>query len=152
VVSLELYEQILQNEKGLKTLIDIAIPQDISPEIIAKHNVNYLSIDLLQKISNDNLKVRGKEVASVKAIVNEALKEFILLVKERNVELVMQDVPRQIKAIKEIAIDEVFKRDMEELDPEAREVLDKVLGYVEKKYISGPMKLAKEIILKNVSN
>jgi glutamyl-tRNA reductase len=114
--------------------------------------VNYLSIDLLQKISNDNLKVRGKEVASVKAIVNEALKEFILLVKERNVELVMQDVPRQIKAIKEIAIDEVFKRDMEELDPEAREVLDKVLGYVEKKYISGPMKLAKEIILKNVSN
>jgi glutamyl-tRNA reductase len=114
--------------------------------------VNYLSIDLLQKISNDNLKVRGKEVASVKAIVNEALKEFIMLVKERNVELVMQDVPRQIKAIKEIAIDEVFKRDMEELDPEAREVLDKVLGYVEKKYISGPMKLAKEIILKNVSN
>lgn len=152
VVSLELYEQILQNEKGLKTLIDIAIPQDISPEIIAKHNVNYLSIDLLQKISNDNLKVRGKEVTSVKAIVNEALKEFIILVKERNVELVMQDVPRQIKAIKEIAIDEVFKRDMEELDPEAREVLDKVLGYVEKKYISGPMKLAKEIILKNVSN
>ena len=152
VVSLELYEQILQNEKGLKTLIDIAIPQDISPEIIAKHNVNYLSIDLLQKISNDNLKVRGKEVASVKAIVNEALKEFILLVEERNVELVMQDVPRQIKAIKETAIDEVFKRDMEDLDPEAREVLDKVLGYVEKKYISGPMKLAKEIILKNASN
>jgi glutamyl-tRNA reductase len=152
VVSLDLYEKILQGDTGLKTLIDIAIPQDISPEIIRKHNVNYLSIDLLQKISNDNLKVRGKEVASVKAIVNEALHEFILLVEERNVELVMQDVPRQIKAIKETALDEVFKRDMEELDPEAREVLDKVLGYVEKKYISGPMKLAKEIILKNASN
>ena len=107
---------------------------------------------MLQKISNDNLKVRGKEVDSVKAIVNEALKEFILLVEERNVELVMQDVPRQIKAIKETAIDEVFKRDIEDLDPEARVVLDKVLGYVEKKYISGPMKLAKEIILKNASN
>ena len=152
VVSLDTYESILNGDKGLKTLIDIAIPQDISPEIIQKHKVHYVSIDLLQKISNDNLKVRAKEVDCVKAIVNDSLQDFILLVEERNVELVMQDVPRQVKAIKETALDEVFKRDMEELDPEAREVLDKVLGYVEKKYISGPMKLAKEIILKNASN
>ena len=152
VVSLELYEKILIGETGRKTLIDIAIPQDISPEVIAKHNVNYVSIDLLQKISNDNLKVRGKEVAFVKEIVKDALNEFIFQIEERNVELVMQEVPRQIKAIKETALDEVFKRDMDDLDPEAREVLDKVLGYVEKKYISGPMKLAKEIILKNASN
>jgi glutamyl-tRNA reductase len=149
---LDTYESILNGDKGLKTLIDIAIPQDISPEIIQKHKVHYVSIDLLQKISNDNLKVRAKEVDCVKAIVNDSLQDFILLVEERNVELVMQDVPRQVKAIKETALDEVFKRDMEELDPEAREVLDKVLGYVEKKYISGPMKLAKEIILKNASN
>ena len=106
----------------------------------------------MQKISNDNLKVRANEVDCVKEIVNEALEDFIRVVEERNVELVMRDVPRQVKAIKETAIDEVFKRDMEELDPEAREVLDKVLGYVEKKYISGPMKLAKKIILKNAAN
>ena len=152
VVSLETYESLLNGDKGLKTLIDIAIPQDISPEIIQKHKVHYLSIDLLQKISNDNLKVRANEVDCVKSIVSEALEDFIHVVEERNVELVMRDVPRQVKAIKETAIDEVFKRDMEELDPEAREVLDKVLGYVEKKYISGPMKLAKEIILKNAAN
>ena len=152
VVSLETYESLLNGDKGLKTLIDIAIPQDISPQIIQKHKVNYLSIDLLQKISNANLKVRANEVDCVKAIVEESLQDFIQLVEERNVELAMQDVPRQVKAIKETALDEVFKRDMEELNPEAREVLDKVLGYVEKKYISGPMKLAKEIILKNAAN
>ena len=152
VVSLETYESLLNGDKGLKTLIDIAIPQDISPQIIQKHKVHYLSIDLLQKISNANLKVRANEVDCVKAIVNEALEDFILVVEERNVELVMRDVPRQVKAIKETALDDVFKRDMEELNPEAREVLDKVLGYVEKKYISGPMKLAKEIILKNAAN
>ena len=117
-----------------------------------KRQVNYLSIDLLQKISNANLEVRANEVDCVKAIVDESLQDFIHLVEERNVELVMQDVPRQVKAIKETALDEVFKRDMEGLNPEAREVLDKVLGYLEKKYISGPMKLAKEIILKNASN
>ncbi len=152
VVSLETYESLLNGDTGLKTLIDIAIPQDISPQIVQKHKVHYLSIDLLQKISNANVKVRANEVDCVKAILNEALDDFILVLEERNVELVMRDVPRQVKAIKETAIDDVFKRDMEELNPEAREVLDKVLGYVEKKYISGPMKLAKEIILKNAAN
>ncbi len=152
VVSLETYESLLNGDTGLKTLIDIAIPQDISPQIVQRHKVHYLSIDILQKISNANLKVRANEVDCVKAIVDQALEDFIQLVEERNVELVMQDVPRQVKAIKETALDEVFKRDMEELNPEAREVLDKVLGYVEKKYISGPMKLAKEIILKNAAN
>ena len=152
VVSLETYESLLNGDTDLKTLIDIAIPQDISPQVVQKHKVNYLSIDLLQKISNANLEVRANEVDCVKAIVDESLQDFIHLVEERNVELVMQDVPRQVKAIKETALDDVFKRDMEVLNPEAREVLDKVLGYVEKKYISGPMKLAKEIILKNASN
>jgi glutamyl-tRNA reductase len=36
------------------------------------------------------------------------------------------------------------------LDEHSKEVLEKIIGYMEKKYISGPMKLAKEIILKNV--
>jgi glutamyl-tRNA reductase len=35
------------------------------------------------------------------------------------------------------------------MDAQSREILEKVIGYMEKKYISGPMKLAKEIILKN---
>tara|TARA_B110000046_G_C12984833_1_gene395117 strand:- start:170 stop:1432 length:1263 start_codon:yes stop_codon:yes gene_type:complete len=152
VVSLDLYEQLLQGDTDKKTVIDIAIPQDISPEVISNHNLNYLSIDFLQKISNDNLKVRVNEVAHVKKIVKTSLMSFVSLIQERNVELAMIDVPKQVKAITENALDEVFKRDMEDLDPEAREVLDKVLGYVEKKYISGPMKLAKEIILKNASN
>lgn len=152
VVSLDLYEQLLQGDTDKKTVIDIAIPQDISPEVISNHNLNYLSIDFLQKISNDNLKVRVNEVAHVKEIVKTSLMRFVSLIQERNVELAMIDVPKQVKAITENALDEVFKRDMEDLDPEAREVLDKVLGYVEKKYISGPMKLAKEIILKNASN
>ncbi|MEJ6506070.1 MAG: glutamyl-tRNA reductase [Crocinitomicaceae bacterium] len=152
VVSLDLYEHLLQGDKDKKTVIDIAIPQDISPEVISNHNLNYLSIDFLQKISNDNLKIRVNEVSHVKEIVKTSLMSFVSLIQERNVELAMIDVPKQVKAITENAVDEVFKRDMEDLDPEAREVLDKVLGYVEKKYISGPMKLAKEIILKNASN
>ena len=58
----------------------------------------------------------------------------------------MKEVPKQIKEIRRAAVSEVFKNDIDNMDPETREVFDRVLGYVEKKYISGPMKLAKEII------
>ena len=55
---------------------------------------------------------------------------------------------RKLACMVAINIYDWDKQDIENMDPETREVLDKVLGYVEKKYISGPMKLAKEIILK----
>jgi glutamyl-tRNA reductase len=32
------------------------------------------------------------------------------------------------------------------MDPQAKEVLDKVIAYMEKKYISVPMKMAREIL------
>jgi glutamyl-tRNA reductase len=65
------------------------------------------------------------------------------------VELAMKTVPQTIKEIKSVALNEVFKNDLENMDAQSREILEKVIGYMEKKYISGPMKLAKEIILKN---
>jgi glutamyl-tRNA reductase len=100
-------------------------------------------------VSDDNLKVRGAEVSQVQKILEQALIAFTQLTKERNVEIAMKEVPKQVKEIRRAAVSEVFKSDLENMDAETREVFDKVLGYVEKKYISGPMKLAKEIILKN---
>ena len=61
----------------------------------------------------------------------------------------MKSVPKQVKEIKDSALNNVFKSEIENMDEQSREVLEKVIGYMEKKYISGPMKLAKEIIIKN---
>ena len=149
LIDVSIYKHLLNGEEERKTIIDIAIPSDINPEVIRSFDTNYVSIDYLQKVSDDNLKVRGEEVIQVKKILEEANVAFMQLTKERNVEIAMKEVPKQVKEIRRTAVSEVFKSDMENMDPETREVFDKVLGYVEKKYISGPMKLAKEIILKN---
>ena len=61
----------------------------------------------------------------------------------------MRGVPQKVKEIKSIAMNEVFKNDLDSLDKESKEVLEKILGYMEKKYMSVPMKLAKEILLKS---
>jgi glutamyl-tRNA reductase len=62
----------------------------------------------------------------------------------------MRDVPQKIKEIREIAINKVFTKEIEQLDKNSRKVLDEVISYLEKKYISIPMKMAKEILLEKV--
>ena len=146
-----MYTDLLQGETEKKTIIDIAIPQDLSPSIIEKYAVNHISVDFLQKISNQNLKERGKEVEHVIEIISVALKEFESILKERSVEIAMKSVPSQVKEIKKNAVNAVFKDEIEGMDEHSKKVLKKVIGYMEKKYISGPMKLAKEIILKNAN-
>ena len=58
--------------------------------------------DYLQKISDDNLKVRGEEVSQVEKILEQALIAFTQLTKERNVEIAMKEVPKQIKEIRQM--------------------------------------------------
>lgn len=149
VITKSLYESLLISETDKKIVIDLAIPQDLDPEILSNHQIDYISIDYLQRISNQNLKARTKEIQYVEEILKEGYSDFLSMLKERNVERAMREVPQQIKSIKASALNEVFKEDIENLDPQSRELLEKVIGYMEKKYISGPMKLAKKIILEN---
>lgn len=149
IITPELYSNLLQGEESRKVVIDIALPQDLHPQIVADHHVTHISVDVLQKISNENLKERSKEIQHVEEIIAEALFDFKHIQKVRSVEIAMRDVPEKVKEIKATAMNEVFKNDLAELDDHSREVLEKIVGYMEKKYMSMPMIMAKEILLKN---
>lgn len=149
MITPDLYQYLLQGDTGRKTVIDIAIPQDLNPKILKQYPVKHISVSYLQKILNKNLQERSKELEHVAKILREAEQEFEIVFQKRQVELAMRSVPLAVKRIKSDAVNEVFKEDVKSLDPQSREVLEKVLGYVEKKYIAGPMKLAKEIMAKH---
>jgi glutamyl-tRNA reductase len=148
VITPEIYEQLLANETGRKVVIDIAIPHDLDAKIVEKHNVTHISVDVLQKISDQNLKERSNEIAHVEEILLESILNFQHIQKVRSVEIAMREVPKMVKEIRSTAVNEVFKNDLSNLDDESREIVEKIIGYMEKKYMSMPMKLAKEIMLK----
>ena len=148
IITPEFYKKILIGEESRKVVIDIAVPQDLHPEILSNHSVTHISVDFLQKISNENLKVRSNEIQHVEEIISEALFDFKHLQKVRNVELAMREVPLKVKQIRATAMNEVFKNDLEALDENSKEVLDKIISYMEKKYMSVPMIMAKEILIK----
>ena len=147
VIDEAIYANLLQGDTAKKVVIDLAIPQDLKEEIKELYPINHISIDMLQKISNENLKERNKEIVHVEAMLQNAMEEFDQLLRLRQVEVAMRAVPEKVKEIKSIAVNEVFKKDLESLDPASKEVLDKVIDYMEKKYISVPMLMAKEILL-----
>ncbi len=149
VITPEIYTQLLQGEKTKKVVIDIAIPHDLDAEIVKHNHLTHISIDYLQKISDRNLQERSKEIVHVEQILSEAIETFMYIHKMRQVEIAMREVPNMVKDIRATAINEVFKKEIQTLDDDSREVLDKIIGYMEKKYMSMPMKLAKEIMLKS---
>ena len=53
-----------------------------------------------------------------------------------------------VKDIKATAMEHVFAKEIESLDDASKETVEKMMAYFEKKYMSVPMKMAKEILLK----
>lgn len=149
IITPDTYSKLLKEDNDRKVVIDLALPQDLHPTIVEAHPVTHISIDVLQKISNENLKERSKEIQHVEEIISDALFNFKHIQKMRSVEIAMRDVPQKVKEIKSTAMNEVFKNDLAELDEHSREVLEKVIEYMEKKYMSVPMIMAKEILLKH---
>lgn len=147
IVDMHLYESLLQGETSKKTIIDIAIPQDISPEVLDNYTVNYISVNFLQQIAKQNLQKRSQEIQHVESILDKKVEEFNDLFKNRAVEIAMRSVPEKVKEIKSKALQQVFKNEMENLDGESKDVVEKIIDYMEKKYMSMPMLMAKEILL-----
>jgi len=148
IITPEIYNRLLQGEKDRKVVIDIALPQDLDPKIQEEQNVTHISVEVLQKISSENLKERSKEIQHVEEIISEAIFDFKHLHKVRAVEIAMREVPQKVKEIRNTAVNQIFKSELDLLDDNSREVLDKIIGYMEKKYMSVPMLMAKEILLK----
>ena len=149
IITPTIYQQLLQSETTPKITIDLGLPSDIDPAVHANFPTRQISIDVLQKISTENLGERAQEVAHVEAIITEAIDAFRNIAKMRAIEIAMRPVPQMVKDIKSTAFNEVFKNDLQQLDPAAREVLEKVVGYMEKKYMNMPMIMAKDILFKS---
>ncbi len=130
-------------------LIDLAVPADVAPDVQTQAGVRYLGMPQLQAEAAANIEIRKQELDRCSIILDEAMDDFRTLVRQREIELAMREIPEAIRAIRETAIGEVFAKELDQMDEANREVLNKIISYMEKKYISVPMKLARKVILEN---
>ncbi len=147
LINTETYKHILQGETDTKIVIDLAIPYDVDPHIYKEFKVTPILVESLKQAAEENLALRRTALVQCEEIIEKHLAEFRSMFRERLIERAMKDVPRKVREIREHATNNVFAKDLEGLDDASRELLEKMISYMEKKYISVPMKMAKEILL-----
>ena len=147
IITVELYNKLLAGDDSAKVIVDLAIPNDTETQVVQNYNVQYIEVNSLKDTAEKNLQERYQELINGEAIIESNIKEFRPILKQRRVELAMREVRRKIKEIKETALNAVFADEINGLDADSRKVLEKVMNYMEKKYISVPMKMAKDILL-----
>jgi glutamyl-tRNA reductase len=151
IITRDLYATLLNNNTHQKTVVDLAVPNDFDTDILNQHKVHLIEVKSLQELAQQNIAKREKELGHCKKIIVENMREFELLYKTRKVEVAMREVPRKVKEIRDNAVNTVFAKDLEQLDEQSREVLSKIIDFMEKKYISVPMIMAKDILLEEIN-
>lgn len=146
IITPTIYTQLLAGESDQKLVIDLAVPNNVAREVVQDFDLNYVEMEDLRTLAKENLSFRKREVGIVKEMLNAHLEEFHLHYKQRQIEKAMQAVPSEIKAIKSHAMNEVFKKELEGLDHKSRDLLERMMDYMERRCISIPMKAAKDSI------
>ncbi|MBE5319105.1 glutamyl-tRNA reductase [Pedobacter sp. MR2016-19] len=147
IIDEALYAKLLNGDQGKKVIVDLAIPNDVTPAVIHNNPVHYIEVESLKEVARKNIQERYNELVHAEEIISNNITEFFSVLKQRRIELAMQEVPRKIKEIKNTAINGVFADEIGQMDEASREVLERVMNYMEKKYISVPMVMAKEILV-----
>jgi len=147
IITPELYKTLLNGETNKKTIVDLAIPNDTDPAVLEQFPVHFIEVHSLNELAKNNLQERYQELVHAEKIIQDNIQEFIPELKQRRIEVAMREVPVKIKEIRNKAVNSVFADELQALDPQSREVLNKIMDYMEKKYISVPMVMAKEIFV-----
>ena len=135
-----------ENKKNI--IVDLAVPNDCDNKIESLYNVKLINVDQLKVRADENLKARSEEIKRCLEIIDKQIIQYYLAEKERTLERAFSAVPQSIKGIRKKAFKEVFVKELGTLDPQAINIVNSLVDYVEKKYISVPMKMAKDILLK----
>ncbi len=149
VVTSEMYAEMCVSQKP-RTVIDLALPANVDHEISKLEDVAFIDMLAVQREVQKNISYREEALTDCVAIIEKGKGEFKKHFQERSIELAMSEIPYAIKEIRQTAVESVFSKELAQLSEHDRELVDKIIGYMEKKYISVPMKLAKSVLLEEV--
>lgn len=146
VISQAMYEQLIGSDESAKVVVDLAVPTNVHPDVVHRFPMQYIAVEELRCLAAQNLALRKQEVAVAQQIIAEKMDEFRLIYRQRRVERGMAQIPSRMREVKEKALTSVFQKEIAALDPTAQNTLERVVDYLEKKYIGIPIAVAKTVL------
>ena len=146
IINQELYKHLIKREEEEKVIVDLGVPRNVSETVVKNFSINYIDIEQLRLLAEENLSYRRAEIKVAKAILKQKIKDFESIYQQRQIEKALSNVSKEVKAVKNKAIHNVYEKQLATLDPGAKDLLLEMMDYMEKKFVSIPMRLAKESI------
>lgn len=141
------YSLLKNDESGSKIVLDLSVPNNVSKSLIENKDFHFIEVESLKQIAKENLEHRMSEISAVKDIIADYMHQFFLAYKQRIMERALKNVPVEIKEVKNKAVNQIFRKEIEELDDNSRQLINKVLDYMEKGCIDIPMKAARAAVI-----
>lgn len=147
LITNEIWNQFHIESSFPAVVIDLAVPNDVAVSVRERADIEYISIETLKHEVEKNLEFRETELVKAAELIDKRIEDFAEMNRIRSIELALSNFPTQVKEIKKKAFDEVFAKDLSTVDAQTRVLIEKMMGYMEKKCISVPIVLAKHILL-----
>lgn len=147
-VTPELFHWLLAGEDPRdKVVVDLGVPADVAESTVAGSDFEYVGIEQLRALAEENMGFRRTEIKRAHGVLHKHLGELESAYRQRLLERAMSHLPQEIKAIKHTAVNQIFAKEIKDLDPDTRDLMLRMMSYMEKRCIGIPMKAAREAIL-----
>ena len=128
-------------------ILDLSVPSGIGTGARERADVEVVDMAALKPIADRNVEGRRSTLGDCQRIIDSAVTELTTRLQQREVELALKELPVLLAAVRNTALGEVFADELADLDGDARNLVGRIVAYLEKKSGSGPMKLAREAVL-----
>ena len=136
--------------EGQVFVLDLSVPTGVTDAFRSRNNTTVVGIAELKPMADANVAGRRDALGDCQHIIDESLIELSHRLQQREVELALRELPALLAAVRSTALGEVFAIELAELDGETRNLVDRIVDYLEKKYVSVPMKLAREAVMEHL--
>ena len=136
--------------EGRVFVLDLSVPAGITEAFRARSKTTVIGIAELKPMADENVEGRRAALGDCQRIINDSLAELTNRLQQREVEVALRELPELLAAIRSTALGEVFASELAGLDGETRSLVDRIVAYLEKKYVSVPMKLAREAVMEHI--
>lgn len=149
IVTTDVYEK-LSGRKRL--LIDLANPKDIDPVIGNIPDVRLISLEHIEKLAEENNKIRKEETQKVEAIIDVSIEEFRQTLISRKIDSVFSELPNEVESIKQKAVEKIIRTKLKHLSADDQKVINEFADYLSEKFLQVPMITAKKILIEQIED
>ncbi len=131
-------------------VLDLSVPTGVNAAFRNRPDTTVVGIEELKPIADQNAEGRRAAMGECQRIIEDGMTELTSRLQQREVEMALRELPALLASVRNTALGEVFADELAELDGDTRDLVDRIVAYLEKKYVSVPMKLAREAVLEHL--